>query len=102
MRTQNDLIDAELEDNGLTLEQLAAICVVEPAWIIQHVEEGLLEPLLPQPSEWRFSSAHLMRVRRIVVLERNFEALPELAALVADMQEEIDLLRNRLHLAGLD
>jgi len=102
MQLQNNLIDAELEDNGLTLEQLATICAVEPSWISRHIEEGLLVPLQQQQTEWRFSTAHLMRVRRIVVLERDFEAVPELAALVADMQEEIELLRRRLQRAGLE
>ncbi len=101
MQQTNTLIDAVLEDGGLTLKQLATICAVEPDWIVRHIQEGLLQPLSQQP-EWRFSSAHLVRVRRIVILERNFEALPELAALVADMQEEIDDLRRRLHRAGLD
>jgi chaperone modulatory protein CbpM len=35
------------------------------------------------------------------MLERDFEALPELAALVADMQEEIASLKHRLHCAGI-
>ena len=102
MQQQNTLIDAILEDGGLTLEQLAALCSVEPEWLISHIEEGLLEPLPQHQNEWRFSSTSLLRVRRIVVLERDFEAVPELAALVADMQEEIDTLRRRLRRAGLE
>lgn len=102
MQKQDALIDAILEDGGLTLEQAAALCSVEPEWIVRHVEEGLLEPIPHPPSQWRFSSTHLLRVRRIVVMERDFEAIPELAALVADMQEEIDKLRRRLRQAGLE
>ena len=102
MQQQDTLIDAVLEDSGLTLEQLAALCAVEPDWIVRHIEEGLLEPLPHSPTQWRFSSTSLLRVRRIVVLERDFEAVPELAALVADMQEEIDALRRRLRRAGLE
>jgi chaperone modulatory protein CbpM len=104
MQQKDTLIDAVLEDSGLTLEQLAALCSVEPEWIVRHIEEGLLEidPLPQQPNEWRFSSTCLLRVRRIVVLERDFEAVPELAALVADMQEELDTLRRRLRRAGLE
>lgn len=102
MHKQDNLIDAVLEDSGLTLEQLAALCAVEPEWIVRHIEEGLLEPLPQHSKEWRFSSTSLLRVRRIVVLERDFEAVPELAALVADMQEEIDALRRRLRRAGLE
>jgi chaperone modulatory protein CbpM len=95
MQQFNSLIDAILEDNGLSLEQVATICAVETDWLIKHVEEGLLEPL-PKQDEWRFSSTTLIRVRRLVSLERDFDAVPELAALVADMQEEIDLLRRKL------
>lgn len=102
MQTPENLIDAVLEDSGLTLQQLATLCAVEPEWIARHVEEGLLDPLPQRQTEWRFSSAHLVRVRRIISLERNFEAVPELAALVADMQEEIDDLRRRLRRAGLE
>jgi chaperone modulatory protein CbpM len=102
MQTTENLIEAVLEESGLTLQQLAAICAVEPEWVTRHIDEGLLHPLPQQQSEWRFSTAHLVRVRRIVSIERNFEALPELAALVADMQEEIDDLRRRLRRAGLE
>jgi len=102
MKQQDTLIDAVLEDSGLTLEQLAAICAVEPDWIVRHIEEGLLDPLPQHSNEWRFSSTSLLRVRRIVVLERDFEAVPEMAALVADMQEELDTLRRRLRRAGLE
>ena len=97
-----EVIDAIPEDNGLTLEQLATICSVAPDWIAQHIEEGLLEPLSKSQTEWRFSYTYLTRIRRIVLIERDFEAVPELAALVADMQEEIDALRRRLHQAGLE
>ncbi|MDD4915585.1 MAG: chaperone modulator CbpM [Methylococcales bacterium] len=99
---QNQAIDAEPEDSGLTLEQLTSICCVEREWVIHHIEEGLLSPPAQNPDEWRFSSSMLSRVRRIVVLERNFEAAPELAALVADLQEELETLRRRLRCAGLE
>ena len=102
MQQQQTLVDAVLEEGGLTLEQLAGLCSVEPEWLVHHIEEGLLEPMPQQHQEWRFSSTSLLRVRRIVVLERDFEAVPELAALVADMQEEIDALRRRLRRAGLE
>jgi chaperone modulatory protein CbpM len=58
---------------------------------------------LPSPkNEWRFSSASLLRVKRILLLERDFDAVPELAALVADMQEEIAKLKRRPLCAGID
>lgn len=102
MQQQNILLDAELENDGLTLNQVAALCAVEADWLLRHIEEGLLDPLPQHQNEWLFSSSSLLRVQRIVVLERDFEAVPELAALVADLQEEIDSLRRRLRRAGLE
>ena len=52
-------------------------------------------------TEWRFSGADLRRAQRMRALERDFEAAPELAALMADMLEEIDELRARLRRAGI-
>lgn len=102
MQPEDILIDTILEDSSLTLKELATICAVQPDWLILHIEEGYLEPLTDFKTEWRFSSANLVRVNRIWMLERDFEAVPELAALVADMQEEISKLKHRLHCAGLE
>jgi hypothetical protein len=46
---------------------------------------------------WRFSGAALGRARRMYRIERDFDAVPELAALMADLLEEIDRMRVRLH-----
>ncbi|MBW8307988.1 MAG: chaperone modulator CbpM [Thiobacillus sp.] len=89
------LIGSLLEESWLTLEQLAAACTVEPAWLIRHLEEGLFPHAECVAGTWRFSGASLRRARRMRQLERDFDAVPELAALVADMLEEIDSLRSR-------
>jgi len=89
------LIGSLLEASWLTLEQLAAACPVEPAWLLRHLEEGLFPHAECVAGTWRFSGAALLRARRMRQLERDFDAVPELAALVADMLEEIDSLRSR-------
>ena len=89
------LIGSLLEESWLTLEQLAAACTVEPAWLMRHIEEGLLPHAECVAGTWRFTGASLLRARRMRQLERDFDAVPELAALVADMLEEIDSLRSR-------
>jgi chaperone modulatory protein CbpM len=48
------------------------------------------------PETWRFGSRHLWRTRAMHRIERDFDAAPELAALVADLLEEIEALRARL------
>jgi chaperone modulatory protein CbpM len=95
--TDQDIITAiALEEACLTLEQLAAACAVEPDWIVLRVSEGLFPAMGGSRTEWRFTSAALRRARRMREVERAYEAAPELAALVADMLEELDELRSRL------
>jgi chaperone modulatory protein CbpM len=90
------LVGIALEEACLTLEQLAAACAVDPAWVVNLVDEGLF-PANDGPADaWRFDVAALRRARRIREIERGFDAVPELAALVADMLEELDALRAEL------
>jgi chaperone modulatory protein CbpM len=93
MRDEEVLIDCLMEDSWLTVEQVAAACAVEPGWLLRHLEEGLFPHAESVAGVWRFSDASLLRARRMRQLERDFEAVPELAALVADLLEEIDRLR---------
>ncbi len=101
MRDEDILIGSLMEDTWLTLEQVAAACGVEPGWLIRHLEEGLLFPHAQNMAGvWRFSGVALVRARRMRQLERDFDAVPELAALVADMLEEMDAMRARLRCLG--
>lgn len=95
------LIGSLMEDSWLTLEQVAAACVVESDWLLRHIEEGLFPHVESVAGIWRFSGVSLQRARRMRELERDFDAVPELAALVADLLEEMDDLRTRLRGAGL-
>lgn len=101
MSDQNIHMASLLEETWLTLEQLAAACTVEPEWLLRHIEEGLFPHAESVGGVWRFSSASLLRAQRMHRLERDFDAVPELAALVADMLEEMDELRARLRAAGM-
>jgi chaperone modulatory protein CbpM len=93
--TERDVLLASLlEDACLTLDQLASACDVETAWLVERVEAGLLDVHGLGVEEWRFRAAALSRVRRMCQIERDFDAVPELAALVADLLEEIERLRG--------
>lgn len=89
------VIGVVLEEACLSVEQLAAACAVDPQWVLRLVDEGLFPRLSGPPESWRFDVAALRRARRIRAIERDFEAAPELAALVADMLEELDRLKRR-------
>lgn len=89
-----------LEESWLTVEQVAAACTVDPDWLLRHLEEGLLPGAESVAGIWRFSAGSLQRARRMRQLERDFDAIPELAALVADLLEEMDGMRLRLRRYG--
>ena len=91
-----------LEDACLTLEQIAGALALEHEWLVRHVEAGLL-PVSGAAQDaaggasrahWRFTTAALARARRMREIERIYDADPELAALFADLLEEMDALRR--------
>lgn len=91
-----------LEDACLSLDDLATSCTVTREWVIEHVQAGVL-PTVPDtdPAQWSFTGRDLLRSRRLLDLERSFDANPELAGLVADLVDEVQRLRSRLRRAGL-
>ncbi|MBK8132759.1 MAG: MerR family transcriptional regulator [Gammaproteobacteria bacterium] len=91
-----------LERAALTLEELAAGCCVEG---LMGRRPGTGRRAARQSANRsravELQRRDLLRLRRIRALERDFDANPELAALVADLVEELDRLRTRLSRAGL-
>ncbi len=97
--------EPEVADD-FTLEELCSACALEREWLVVRVREGLV-PVTgaaggSADTEWRFTAVALARVRRMREIERTYDAAPELAALVADMLEEMDRLRSRLRRMGGD
>jgi chaperone modulatory protein CbpM len=100
-----------LDDAALTLDELARACDVEPDWVVRRVRAGILggQPAVEgavhvqvQLSEWRFRSGDLLRARRLLRVERDFDANEDVAALVVDLGDEVRRLRARLHALGFD
>ena len=90
-------VDAVLiDEETLDLHELASACAVPTTWVVERVEAGLLA-CNSSDGEMRFASAHLMRARRMVTTERRFDANQEVAALVADLIEEVEQLRRQVH-----
>jgi chaperone modulatory protein CbpM len=100
MRDDDVLMGALLDEACLTLEQLSVACAVSPDWVAEHVRAGLLHAPDEAQAGWRFSSRDLWRAREIRRLERDFDAVPELAALVVDLLEELDTVRAQLRRGG--
>jgi chaperone modulatory protein CbpM len=90
-----------LDDAGeLTLDELALICACESGWIIELVEEGILEPVGQRPQEWRFTAVCMSRVRTATRLHRDLEVNLAGVALAMELLDEISELKARLDILG--
>lgn len=101
MQQNESLRGVLLEEMALTLDELACACNVDPEWVVRHVRAGVLGDGSVEVTEWRFRSDELARARRLLHLERDFDANEDLAALVLDLADEIRRLRGHLHALGL-
>jgi len=86
-------VELLVDEDGLSIEELASACAVTCEWIERHVQGGLIE--VDRTVGTRFTSVQLVRARRLADIERTFDANDELAALVVDLIEEVERLRGR-------
>ncbi len=81
----------------LSLGQLCRTCGVRADWIIELVEEGILEPSGQEPAAWRFSATSIRRTRTAWRLQHDLgvnRAGIAIALNLIDEREEL-LLRMR-------
>ncbi|MRD48447.1 chaperone modulator CbpM [Caenimonas koreensis] len=88
-----------MDEAAFSSEELANACGVTLTWVHEHVQAGVLH-VEAGSVQWRFGSSDLVRARRIAQLEATYDADPQLAALTADLIEEVAQLRRRLQLSG--
>ena len=91
----NALAELLDEQARLTLDELARTCCMAPGWVQERLQAGLLHGE-QSGGHWQFTSATVVRARRLARLESTFDADPELAALTTDLIEEVAALRRRL------
>jgi len=89
------LLDAE---SSLTLGELSRCCGVHAEFIVEMVEEGILDPLDRGPGRWRFSGYSLLRVNRALRLRRDLDVNLAGIGLALELIDEINRLRSRLNL----
>lgn len=82
----------------LTLTELSRSCGVEGRWIVELVEQGILEPGGGSRSEWRFASVSLTTVSRVQRLQRDLGVNLPGAAAILTLTEETARLRRRLRM----
>ncbi|MEI8326375.1 MAG: chaperone modulator CbpM [Betaproteobacteria bacterium] len=81
---------------ALSLDELCRACDAQSGFIVELVQEGLLTPDGPDPSNWRFSGTHLLRARVALRLHSDLGVNPAGAALALQLLDEVQELRAKL------
>ena len=80
----------------LTLIELSQACSSSTEWVIELVEEGILEHTGRDEAQWQFSGASLLRARAAMRLQQDLEINLAGVALALDLMEQIETMRERL------
>lgn len=87
------LLDEQIE---LSLVEISRACSGSTEWVIELVDEGVLEPVDRERSHWCFSGPSLQRARAAKRLQHDLKINLAGVALALDLMEEIEKLRERL------
>ena len=99
MTAQEDqpLSGAIFEESALlTVKDLSRMCAVDERHIVEFVEEGVLNVVEVNTTEWHFTGAALRRARLALRLERDLELNLAGVALALELMEELERLRREL------
>lgn len=87
------LLDEEVE---LSLTEICRACSASREWIIELVDEGVLEPVGAEQRQWRFQGTSVRKAHTATRLQRDLDVNLAGVALALDLLDEIALLRARL------
>lgn len=79
-----------------SLDELSDLAGLTETEIHEWVDEGLLAPVDPDESPWRFNADCLLVIRRAARLRRDFELEPQGLALVVQLLERIQNLETEV------
>jgi chaperone modulatory protein CbpM len=84
------------EQTEVSLYELCDACATSTEWVVELVDEGVLEPLGKDQARWRFSGPSLIKARTALRMQEDLKVNLAGVALVLDLMEEIEEMRERL------
>ena len=101
--TSKTLIGILLDEQAeLSLPDLCDACSTSTDWVVELVDEGVLEPIGHEQAQWRFSGPNLLRARAATRMHQDLQINLAGVALALDLMEEIEAMRERLRRFELD
>ncbi|MGC8201429.1 chaperone modulator CbpM [Aliiroseovarius sp. PTFE2010] len=96
MASDNELVPTGEIVTSVTLKELCRLGGCSADWVIELVDEGILEPEGPDPSVWRFAGASIAVVHRVRRLQKDLALNLAGVAIVLVLVEENAALKRRL------
>lgn len=78
----------------VSLAELCRSCGVRAEWVVELVEEGILEPEGSVPARWRFSAVSITRARTAWHLQRDLGVNKAGIAVALNLIEEREALNQ--------
>ena len=85
----------ELTDIIMSLDELVSACGQERQWVIELIEESIIEYDVPEREQ--FTGYQLTTVRRASRLSRDFDASVPAIGLILELLDEVEQLRQLKH-----
>jgi len=79
-----------------SLSQMCRACGGNSEAVVELIDEGVLEPIGIDRSDWTFSGAALLRAQKAIRLQQDLGINAAGVALALDLIEELDLLKSDL------
>ncbi len=83
-------------DSGLTLHQLCRVCAVHADYVIELVEEGVIQPSGEEMTQWNFPGLSIQRTRKARRLQADLGINLAGVAVILQLLDEVDHLRLRI------
>ena len=87
------VIDA---DTTLTLAQLCRTCSVHADYVIELVEEGVIQPVGGEITQWSFPGLSIQRTRKAQRLQTDLGINLAGVAVILELLDDVDDLHQRL------
>ncbi len=102
MTTQ--IIEAVVYDEQLTLTlvELSRACHVHAEWIIELVDEGIIDPLKKDTIHYHFSASCLKHALAVKHLQQDLGINLAGSALVLDLKKEINNLHTQIQILNCE
>jgi chaperone modulatory protein CbpM len=84
------------EASEITLAELSRTCRVHAEWVMELIDEGVIEPLTSGDPQWRFASTTVVRIEKARRLQRDLGVNLPGIALALQLLDRIDALEARL------